>query len=770
MTNLTFAELLSNALDRRGFSPGEAAAELARRGVKVHRGTLARWRNGDTVPSVDKLAVLRHLPDAIGLTAAEKAEFLRVAGTALGFSLGREVHQPVEMAAIPQRIHFGAGDLPPFAGREAELAELQRLVLQRRPVMITGLAGIGKTRLAREVLRSCAGYFTHGCEFLALTPGQDAHQVLRNVAHLLGVELPADSFDADGRLVPGRLRDRLAGISLLFLVDNVHNHAQVRELVNELPDVTWIFTARNVSLLRAGVYSMRLSLPSAAGSVAMFNAHAQSGDGPPFAQPEAAANLDPARVALVVERVGRLPIAIRLVSALLANGVIGSIAELEAWLEEGGLLRGGSRMANLRHLFDQVLAGVPDDARAVFEICGIFAGRTISLASLTAVGKRTGIKVPAVAWEPLADYSLVDLPDENRIELHPLLHDYARLRLRGGLHYNKVRVGYESHYLYLCRSVSDFFSEQNRDYWQLQPEETNLLAVAESFRQNGDVFRLKAMWPALSGYLWNTGNHAEFDKFDRHCLAAAEATDDADWAAILLSELGFVALERVDWAAAGDLFERSQSIHDAAPGQLIEQARLRRYRAALAMRRGETGEALSLLAECEARLEQLTDPPETRLNMALVLLYSAQMNAHHRRGELEHAATAGARADALFAALHAGGRGHRLGEYKLELGDVNFRRGDAKAARAIWEEMLREQEGLNHLVEHAEASLRLAWLQASEDQVAGLIKAQSALRVFIKYGRSERAEWARRVIGALETSRPLPNLDTLIAGTIYPAY
>ena len=771
MTNLTFAELLSDALDRRGISPGEAAAELARRGVKIHRGTLARWRSGESVPSVDKLDALRRLPDAIGLSTTEKAEFLRAAGAALGFPLGREGRQTVEITAIPQRIHFGAEDLPPFAGREAELAELKRLVLQRRPVMITGLAGIGKTRLAREVLRSCAGYFTHGCEFLALTPGQPGDQVLRNVAHLLGVDLAGGSFNAEGRLIAGRLRDRLPGISLLFLVDNVANPAQVRDLVHELPAVTWVFTARNVSLSRDGVHSLRLGLPSAAGATAMFHAHTQAGDGRPFAHPDGVEDLDPARVAAIVERVGRLPIAIRLVSALLANGVIASVAELEAWLDEGGLLRGGLRAGNLRRLFDQLLAGLPDDARAVFETCGIFAGRTITLTSLTGVSRRAGIAVRAGAWESLADYSLIDLPDENRIELHPLLHDYARLRLRAGPRHAAVSQAYRDYYLHHCRSVSESVSEHERNYWRLQPEEMNLLAVAESFRQDGDVARLKAMWPALSGYLWNTGNHAGYETFDRHCLAAADAMGDTDWAAILLSELGFVALERADWAAAGHLFERSQAIHDAAAGQIIEQARLRRYRAALAMRRGETDEALRLLAQCEARLSRLANPPEARLDMALVLLHSARMNAHHRRGELDRAAAAGERADVLFKAMQASGQGHRLGEFKLELGDVCFRRGDIASARAIWEEMLRQQDGLSLLIEHAEASLRLARLEAGEGRVAAaLSRAQSARRVFIEYGRGERAVQAGRLLDALETGDVLPGMKDLIAGTDYPAY
>lgn len=771
MTKGTFAELFSDTLDRRGMSPGEAAAELARLGLKVHRGTLTRWRNGETEPSVAKLAVLRALPDAIGLSADEKAEFQRAAGAALGFPIAPERRRAAEPAAIPQRIHFGADDLPPFAGRAAELAGLQRLVLARRSVLITGLGGVGKTRLARELLRACAGYFTHGCDFLALTAGQTATQTLRHVAHLLGADLPPDSFDPTGRLIPGRLRDRLPGIDLLFLVDNVATAEQVSGLVHELPAVTWVFTARQISLKRDGVHPVHLGLPSAAGAAAMFQAHAtllgDAGAGPPPGEGDG----DAAHISAIVERLGRLPIALRLASAPLANGMIATVGELAAWLERGGLLRRGSPAVNLRPLFDQMVGSVPAEAQALFETCGAFATRTINLSSLTAVGKAAGLRPSAEAREWLADFSLIDTPTVDTIELHPLLHDYARLRLASGPRRAAVGEAYREYYYRLCRAITEASEEHERDYLRVQPEEMNVRAVAAAFQAAGDWPRLKAVWPAISGYLWNTGNHADFEAFDRDCLAAAEATADEEWAAVILSELGFVSMERGDWPAAEALFGRSQALYDADADRLIEQARLRRYRATLALRRGETDEALRRLDSCAARLARLSNPPESRLDMALVLFHSARMSAHHCRGELALAAAAGAEADRLYYGLRAGGRGHRLGEYRLELGDVGYRLGDFAAARRAWEAMVNEQAGLPHLAEHAEAELRLAWLAAEQGRTStALTKALAARRTFLSLGKRDRYDQAGALIAGLETAAPRLPLADIMAGCAYPAY
>src|SRR5690606_17668949 len=198
----TFAEILSDALDSRGLSPGNAARSLRSDGFQIDRGTLTRWRNDQSTPSITKREVIGRLPRAIGMTPAEEAEFLRATGEALGFDVRPLRSHSRSTVPIPQRIHYGVEVLPPFAGRERELAELQRVVISRRSALITGLAGVGKTRLAQEVLRSCVGHFAHGCEFLIVTPGQSSDQILRHVARLLNIEIgPGESTPKHRRFI-----------------------------------------------------------------------------------------------------------------------------------------------------------------------------------------------------------------------------------------------------------------------------------------------------------------------------------------------------------------------------------------------------------------------------------------------------------------------------------------------------------------------------------------------------------------------------------------
>lgn len=51
-----------------------------------------------------------------------------------------------------------------FVGRDAELAEVQAALREHRVVTLTGVGGVGKTRLATEVAAQLADEFPEGCD------------------------------------------------------------------------------------------------------------------------------------------------------------------------------------------------------------------------------------------------------------------------------------------------------------------------------------------------------------------------------------------------------------------------------------------------------------------------------------------------------------------------------------------------------------------------------------------------------------------------------
>lgn len=103
-----------------------------------------------------------------------------------------------------------------FIGREAELAEVRRLVGVSRLVTLTGTGGAGKTRLGLRVAAELLDSARDGVWFADLAPLGDPELVAVTVADILGVRREP------GRSVFGTLVDAVGGRSPLVLLDTRH--------------------------------------------------------------------------------------------------------------------------------------------------------------------------------------------------------------------------------------------------------------------------------------------------------------------------------------------------------------------------------------------------------------------------------------------------------------------------------------------------------------------------------------------------------------------
>ena len=121
---------------------------------------------------------------------------------ALGPRRLRDIAKPVEMfqvLAVGLRSEFPPlttldatpGNLRPqttsFIGREAELAEVQEALKAHRLVTLTGVGGVGKTRLATEVAARLADEFPDGVWLFELAAVTDPAAVPDAVAAVLGI-------------------------------------------------------------------------------------------------------------------------------------------------------------------------------------------------------------------------------------------------------------------------------------------------------------------------------------------------------------------------------------------------------------------------------------------------------------------------------------------------------------------------------------------------------------------------------------------------------
>jgi len=105
-------------------------------------------------------------------------------------------------------------ELTPFVGRHNELAEARRLLGAARLVTLTGIGGVGKTRLALRAAGKVRHAFPDGVWLVELGELSDASLLVNVVAGTLGVRAPA------GKPLEDALVDVLADTGCLLVLDN----------------------------------------------------------------------------------------------------------------------------------------------------------------------------------------------------------------------------------------------------------------------------------------------------------------------------------------------------------------------------------------------------------------------------------------------------------------------------------------------------------------------------------------------------------------------
>src|SRR6516165_3337616 len=269
----------------------------------------------------------------------------------------------------------GPGNLRPattsFIGRESEVAELQAVVKAHRLVTLTGVGGVGKTRLALEVaavlgITQQAGK-TVSESVAAALEGRLRLLVFDNCEHVL---------DAAGDLIE----------AILTQSATVRVVATSREGLGVAQEQVWPVPSLDIG---AGIDSAAVSL---------FVERAQ-GIAPSFAMvngDEAAA------VTEICQRVDGIPLAIELAASRMASM---TASEVRDRLDQRLRLlvssrRGLERHQTLRHAVAWSYDHLEDAEKALLERCSVFAGG-FDLQSARAVAGLDGFD----------DYAVLDLLD-----------------------------------------------------------------------------------------------------------------------------------------------------------------------------------------------------------------------------------------------------------------------------------------------------------------------------------------------------------------------
>lgn len=223
------------------------------------------------------------------------------------------------------------GNLPPepasFVGRERELRLLHRLLQERRLITLTGVGGVGKSRLALRAVTDSRQARPDGVWWVELSPLRDAGLLTATVSHAVGLA------DHSPRPLDEELCAWMADKRLLLVLDTCeHLVADCRHLVGELlqsaPGLTVLVTSREpLGCATEEVVEVRPLPCEGPGSdaLALFRARALA------ATPRAAAAFaDPVRSAVAAEvcrRLDGIPLALELAGARLRSWTLEQMAE-----------------------------------------------------------------------------------------------------------------------------------------------------------------------------------------------------------------------------------------------------------------------------------------------------------------------------------------------------------------------------------------------------------------------------------------------------------
>jgi predicted ATPase/class 3 adenylate cyclase len=262
-----------------------------------------------------------------------------------------------------------------FIGRESEVAELRAAVKAHRLVTLTGVGGVGKTRLATEVGARLADEFPDGVWFFELAAVTDPAAVPDAVAAVLGIT------QQPGKTVTESVASALEGRWRLLVFDNCeHVVDSVADLVEAIlaasATVTILATSREglgvseEQLWRVPSLDVNSGTESAAVNLFLDRAHSVVSDFSLAQSGEADAVVE------ICRRLDGIPLAIELAASRMAAM---TASEVRDRLDQRfrllvGSRRGLSRHQTLRHAVAWSYDLLDEPERALLERCSVFAG------------------------------------------------------------------------------------------------------------------------------------------------------------------------------------------------------------------------------------------------------------------------------------------------------------------------------------------------------------------------------------------------------------
>ncbi|GIH49096.1 LuxR family transcriptional regulator [Microbispora rosea subsp. rosea] len=484
--------------------------------------------------------------------------------------------------AVTRQVGNLPADLTSFVGRRRELAEIRRLLSASRLVTLTGVGGVGKTRLALRAAAEQRRAFD-SVWLVDLSTVTDPALVAETVAATMGVRDEAADCPVDA------LEQVLSSQRTLLVLDNCEHLRDAcavlaDRLLRAAPELRILATSRQ-SLGITGEHQMKISpLPVPEPDRPLNRRSLELYDGISLLTERAAAVLpgftvtedNQAAVAELCRQLDGIPLAIELAAVRLRALSVNAL--VERLRDRYRLLTGGSsaavpRQQTLHALVDWSFQLLPAAERTLWTRLSIFPSH-FDLDAVEAVCTGDGIERDDVLdlLDALLDKSLL-LREEHggavRYRMLDTLREFGRKRLSGPAERRSLQRRHRDHYFLLARQADAEWFGPDQFSWlrRLNLEQANLRAAMD--------FCLQEPCEAETG------------------LRMALCLTDPCWLANAYYNEGRHWLDRMLWATPEPTVLRALAL--CADAELV-------------LTQGDTDRGRRLLAESRALAERLGDP------------------------------------------------------------------------------------------------------------------------------------------------------------------